>query len=350
MIEKKTPRDEGNKSRQLQGLLKPAADANSEIYSNIKRDKIRGTGEWILHDDVVAKWLGQAQCKITLIAGPHGAGKTFLASRLVEQLLSRTFMDSKDTARVSTAYFFCKARLLSLSTVPNMLRTIAYQIAVNDPAYLNHIQTLPKTTNLLYDNVNMLWTELFYRYFSSSRARGIVYIVVDAIDECDSDEVQSLWDAIKERPITPGADGGETSKFNLLFTMSTKEKATIMSSLGTRIAEVQLDASRGMADFSKFVRQRSRKAFASTTVSSTLLKDIRATVIEVAAGNYLHASLMIDRLSSLNREDLIRRSIANPTVNLDHAIRFTLFRLTDDLDAEAKRDFEVSLCIYSARG
>jgi len=275
-----------------------------------------------------------------VVTAPAGSGKTFAIARLVEELLSRYPQESKNSSRVSVAYYFCKERIQKLSSPAAMLRTVAYQIALNDAVYAKHIMDLAENDHGLRNaDAATLWVLLFYQFFQ--KPRGTAYVIVDAIDECDASAVQSLWTAVQQYTIKPRA--GEEGKLNLLFVLGSEGATTMSATLGSQITRVVLDEQKGIADLRKVVRKRANAAFANRMVPPAMMEDVQATVVRVANGNYLHASLLLDIVADMSRERSIRQFIADPPLDLNHAVDLTLKRLTKDLDPDEQQDFKVSL-------
>jgi len=325
--------------KRLQGLLKPAAQENTEIYSKIKKERTKGTAEWILKDPTIASWLDRKSDSITVVTAPAGSGKTFAIAKLVEELLTRYPQESNNSSRVSVAYYFCKERVQNLSSPAVMLRTIAYQIALNDTVYAKHVLDLAENdVELRNADVSLLWLLLFHRFFQD--ARGTAYILIDAIDECDASAVQSLWAAMEQYTIL--ASGGDEGKLKLLFVLGSAGAATMSATLGSQITQVVLDEQKGVADLRIVVRKRANAAFVNRMVPPVLMEEVQATVIKVANGNYLHASLIMDIVAAMSRESSIRQFIDDPPLDLDHAVSHTLKRLTKDLDQDEVQDFKVS--------
>lgn len=307
------------------------------MYDKIWKDRIKGSSDWILQEDIVKGWLECSHDQIVVVSGLPGSGKTFLAARMVGHLLSTPNQANKESTRLSAAYFFCKERLAALSKVATALKTVAYQLALNDLAYSKHILELARKESLPRSDISQIWKALFHDYFR--KARGTSFVVVDAIDECDEEEVKTLWEAVNQWPLATKSNG--PAKLRLFFTIRQDAASVIIDNLRDHCKQLALSASYYRADFRKFVGRRSRRAFATKMISASLMADIRYSVSDVADGNYLHASLTIERFASLPREDMIRKSIAEPPMALADVANFTLKHLMRNLSSERQADFEV---------
>ena len=93
-------------SRRLMEVLKPAI-ANVDAYNQMKSERLPGTGDWITGNDVIKQWL-DGPLNVTWLEGDAGTGKSFLATRIVEELLALHKQGVQDPSRISVAYFFCR--------------------------------------------------------------------------------------------------------------------------------------------------------------------------------------------------------------------------------------------------
>ncbi|GMF91910.1 unnamed protein product [Aspergillus oryzae] len=138
-----------------------------------------GTGQWLLDSDPFQQWLEQS--KTTLFCqGIPGAGKTIMASIVVNYL----GIKFKDDCHVAVAYIFCNFRRQNEQTSTDLLTSLLKQLACQTP-------TLPKCLKNLFGNhknqqtrptSDEIWTAL--HTIGSSYEK--VFIVIDALDECQS--------------------------------------------------------------------------------------------------------------------------------------------------------------------
>lgn len=144
-----------------------------------------GTGQWLLDSDPFQQWLEQS--KTTLFCqGIPGAGKTIMASIVVNYL----GIKFKDDCHVAVAYIFCNFRRQNEQTSTDLLTSLLKQLACQTP-------TLPKCLKNLFGNhknqqtrptSDEIWTAL--HTIGSSYEK--VFIVIDALDECQVSEVGVL--------------------------------------------------------------------------------------------------------------------------------------------------------------
>jgi predicted kinase len=64
-----------------------ARESNKAFYERIRNERVKGTTEWILEDTAVQSWF-QGGNPFVVVSGNTGNGKTFIASRIVEELIA----------------------------------------------------------------------------------------------------------------------------------------------------------------------------------------------------------------------------------------------------------------------
>ena len=152
--------------------LSAAEDSQEDYLHHIADIRQPRTCNWILEQDQVYSWIedekGDAVLWITAIPG---AGKTFLASLLVEHLQSRK--------EQTVLYYFCGQKS-SQDACASILRTLAIQLLRQnlDMGPLIHQAHFQKGFNRSGQGIKKMLTEILSNIKSTR-------IVLDGIDECD---------------------------------------------------------------------------------------------------------------------------------------------------------------------
>ncbi|KAH8656458.1 hypothetical protein BGZ61DRAFT_283976, partial [Ilyonectria robusta] len=107
----------------------------SEVYDEHEE----GTGEWLLCSDEFRKWI-ETKEEVLFCPGLPGAGKTFLASIVIQHLLDR-FGNKSD---VGIAYHYCDFRRQDYENASVILASILKQLA-------QCLGSLPDALSTLYD-------------------------------------------------------------------------------------------------------------------------------------------------------------------------------------------------------
>lgn len=134
-----------------------------------------GTGEWLLSSDEYQLWLQSAK-KTLFCPGIPGAGKTILASVVVEDLSKRFVEDTQ----IGLAYIYFNFRRHDEQKIEDLLANLLKQLAQRQPALPDCIKALhERQTRPSVDEISTALHSVCAVY---SRC----FIVVDALDECST--------------------------------------------------------------------------------------------------------------------------------------------------------------------
>ncbi|KAJ4146816.1 hypothetical protein LMH87_001375 [Akanthomyces muscarius] len=154
-------------------------------YSDLLKVRRRGTGQWFLDSAQYQTWLG-TQKQTLFCPGIPGAGKTILASIVVEDLFSRFENDQE----VGIAYLYCNFQRQDKQNFDDLLASLLRQLAQRRPSLPDELTTLhdkhkDKQTRPSVD-------EIVAGLQSVARIYSRIFIVVDALDECEKECMSKL--------------------------------------------------------------------------------------------------------------------------------------------------------------
>lgn len=189
-------RGDSAEHRQILEWLSPT-DFPAQQFDIINRRQ-EGTGQWFLDAPQVATWLSQNQATL-FCPGIPGAGKTMVAAIAIDYLLKSVQSSSQGVAYI---YFNYKAQ--EEHDTSKMLAAILKQLVHARPSLVGPVKQLherhaDRGTRPSSDEVFNALQDVLGHY-------PTVYIVVDALDECqDSDgtrrrfstklrDLQARWD------------------------------------------------------------------------------------------------------------------------------------------------------------
>lgn len=138
-----------------------------------------GTGEWLLASEEYKHWLRTPQATL-FCPGIPGAGKTICSAILVDDLITR-FEDKPD---VGIAYIYCNFNRQDEQKAQDLLSSLLKQLSqkrASVPDAVNDLYKRYKTasTRPRFDEISKALRSVVSTYSD-------VFIVVDAIDECES--------------------------------------------------------------------------------------------------------------------------------------------------------------------
>lgn len=322
----------------ISDILKPAK-ANMENYERYRSERIKSTADWVLDTKEVKSWIDR-QCPILWIHGDSGFGKTFLASRIIEALQEQYRQGVQDPSRVSVVYFFCRNLTEELRSVGSLLRTTAFQVALNDQAYAKQVLSGVANASLPGDDdIGGLWRSL-YQQPCKAAAESQVYMILDAVDECPDEQTEALITALQD--IAKSDTAAWPCNLRILFLSKADAGNDMASAFGDGFAKLVLDGSMNAGDITLLVQEKMRKTWKGKLINKQIYEEVRALVPAQAEGNFLWASLVVEQLSSLSREDVVRTALRSLRKGLPFAMLLTLKRLSRELDGDDLEDLNVS--------
>ncbi|KAJ7813599.1 hypothetical protein B0H14DRAFT_2852446 [Mycena olivaceomarginata] len=139
-------------------------------------------GLWFLQDKRFIEWENNAG--MLWIEGPSGAGKSVLSSTVIQKLFAdRSLFTDETKTPPAVAFFYFNFRDKHAQNVEIMLRRIVLQLSAASPHPYRILNDQYQVSNgqrlLSYQNLVEILKQLL-------QDLGRTYIVLDALDECDS--------------------------------------------------------------------------------------------------------------------------------------------------------------------
>ncbi|KAI9695891.1 MAG: hypothetical protein M1836_006008 [Candelina mexicana] len=183
--------DRDRASIQALFVTDPADDM--EMIANKKDKLLKTTDSWMLNDTTYLKWLNDNRSRVLWLHGDPGKGKTMLAIALIEEFTKKLQLDEKVPDK-ALLYFFCDNQDDRRKTASHILRGIIYQVLCQHPDLAVYLHNeYEKQQEQLFASRNSLQTlwRIFHTIIKNSGLQEI-YIVVDALDECDIDSLETF--------------------------------------------------------------------------------------------------------------------------------------------------------------
>ncbi|KAF2794499.1 hypothetical protein K505DRAFT_26200 [Melanomma pulvis-pyrius CBS 109.77] len=264
---------------------------------------------WILRHIEWQKWLSGTR-RFIWIHGIPGAGKTILASYIIEQI-----RNVSPTLHVKNAclYFYCSYRHTDNQT-SSFLRWMVSQLC-------RQLQYMPQDLLDLYNNNSDMTIEQLKAALSALLGEiGLVYVVLDAIDECNTKSDVRAIDA-------PGARRELLQLLESLLTDPEFDKVQIVAtSRNYRDIEDSLEPLSVPISMSNPLVDEDIRTYVGTQLrtndrfsrwSTTLLNDIKDALAEGAKGMFRWASCQIHILQRKRSESEIRKALKELPETLD---------------------------------
>ncbi|KAK0371731.1 hypothetical protein CLIM01_10909 [Colletotrichum limetticola] len=267
-------------SKRQQEILEWLTPSN---YSSQQRDyfstKHPETASWLLESKEF-EWVAN-RGQTLLCYGMPGAGKTIMTSVVIDHLIHRF----REEPGVGIAYVYCNFKETERQDCHDLLSSLAKQLAQSCSPFPQSLETLYNTHHKRRTSRTIQETVDLLQMISSCYER--VFIVVDALDECDRNARQAFLPEILRLQ--------QRSQVNIFAT--TREIPEILeskefeNSISVEIRAIQEDVLRYTSD-----RMTRMQSFVRNNLN--LQKEIRSTIAEKVNGMFLLARLLIDAWSN----------------------------------------------------
>lgn len=300
----------------------------------LKGERVSGTCEWILEQKEYTEWLKGESSKLLRLIGPPGIGKTMISSFLVDDLKKRS-QHSPDTV---LAFYFCDSKDEKRNSATAIIRGIIIQLLRQYPAMFKFIeQDYEQMGDRLCNSFDTLWRIL--RQILTEFVVGKVYVLIDALDECDKSSRESLLGGLNGLLRT-------RQHLNVMFLITYRPGSNVSSLVHDVSTFLKIDAGKIKADLSKFIEVKVDDLFRQKKFAAPLEKKIRQAFNERTQGTFLWASLIIRDISSTVSAHHVRPKLGEIPSGLSAVYE----RILSNIDKEYESDAIFILkCVIAAR-
>ncbi|KAI0886951.1 WD40-repeat-containing domain protein [Annulohypoxylon maeteangense] len=152
---------------------------------------------WILGHDSFLRWRDDTDCHLLWIKGDPGKGKTMLLCGIIDEM-----KDQFANKTYVLSFFFCQATDKRLNNAIGVLRGLIYLLIDQERSLLvSHVKDkYEHAGKSLFEDANAWFalSEMFTNIIQDPRLPNII-LVVDALDECETD-LYKLLDLIMKTP------------------------------------------------------------------------------------------------------------------------------------------------------
>ena len=263
-----------------------------------RSERVAKTCEWLLAEGQFAAWLNGKGAPLLHLIGRPGLGKTVIATFLVEELEEC----AKSSPNMTFAYYFCDNKNHKRKTATAIIRGLLRLLLLQHHELIELLKKDVKTTgDGFFEDFHGLW-ESFVKV-TNHRTAGEVYLLVDALDECEKDERKLLLKNFSRLFCSPS--NSETKKVKLLVTSRPEDDINLVKRNAPQISSaLQLDLKNDKIneDLSRFIEDKVNNTF--SWKGDNLVKHVRDVLIENAEGTFLWASFVLKDLESIPKDQV----------------------------------------------
>ncbi len=276
-----------------------------EDLSSVRRWWIPGTCDWLLHEPDIRSWLGtkQESC-VTWFSAPPASGKSTLSAHIISHL--------RDSG-VACQYFFFKFDDPSKRSLSTFLRSIAYQIARDIPAFKRSlIELSTEGFNLEKADSTLIWKTLFKSILFAMDVSIPLYWVVDALDESESPKALLL--------LLLNVISSQTPLRVLIFSRKTEPLSLAFGRLASSLP-LKLIEKDGFEFNSIDIHTLVEKEIKHMRGSDELRQRVAQTVESRAQGSFLWARLVLEDIINCHSEDAIQEALDDIPSDMNNLYR-----------------------------
>ncbi|KAL2862490.1 WD40-repeat-containing domain protein [Aspergillus lucknowensis] len=193
-------RDESKYNECLRALRVTDPRLDKKRIEDSEDHLLKDSYAWILNDRAFLSWRDNHDTRLLWIKGDPGKGKTMMMIGLVNELSKHL---EKRSGSGILSYFFCQSTDARLNNAGSVLRGLIYLLVDQQKTLLQYLQKAYDTEgDQLFQGPNAIYAlePILFDMLDGLSTR--VYLMVDGLDECDSD-LSRLLDLITRNVSKP---------------------------------------------------------------------------------------------------------------------------------------------------
>jgi hypothetical protein len=244
---------------------------------------------WIFKDQSFLNWCENDSYPVLWIHGDPGKGKTMMMIAIIAELTKR--LKAKPSEPGLLSYFFCQNTDQRLNTTTAVLRGLIFMLLRQQTTLIHHLRkrydeagdSFLQGPNTVYALFDLLFTIL------EDPKLPAVYLIVDALDECDTD-VHQLIERIVRMYSTPG---------KVKWIMSSRNEPAFRERLeqdGQLHTSLELNSTHVARAVDRFIDCKVDDLTRRKKYSKELSTYVKDSLVQKADGTFLWAALVCKAL------------------------------------------------------
>ncbi|KAL8647887.1 MAG: hypothetical protein Q9226_006245, partial [Calogaya cf. arnoldii] len=303
----------------------PAADRTIELYEEFRSKLVKGTGSWLQREPLFTTWTQQ---KVPILW----------------HLLRLYDKNHIETSGVSIAFFYIRENEQQLREPNTILKTLAWQIAENDPIFKKHAaEVCSSKRNII--SVGQTWANLFVAFYQSiANADRSAILVVDGLDEAPRAVRSTLLGLFKgllsvnAGRITLKGDMDFEREEKFIEVSRDKNQEDLDRYIEDRLSTLSIIKRLGELDKLEARKLMKKQSKPQAPVARRKLKD---KILSYADGVFLWAKLLLDQIHEKDYRE-IEKILSRPPSSLESMVK----HVCQHLSAE-EEDLELIKCLLT---
>ncbi|KAI1123673.1 hypothetical protein F5Y10DRAFT_47475 [Nemania abortiva] len=262
-------------------------------HDRVKEARTSDTCEWLLAHEKFHKWEDANSSMILWLQGSPGAGKTFLASRVIDHIRARP---RSPAYQEGFAFFYCdrneEQRRKPLSVLQSYVRQLSTTIG-NSRRIRGRLRDLCREKKRHASSLS--FSDCKEQLLESIKTYDVTTIVLDALDECEPDSRRQIFETI---------DFLLKSVDSLKVFISSRPDRDIRNRF-IHLPNIEIQATHTKRDIQKFVHEEVSKHENWNNMTLDLKNRITTILFTQSHGMFQWVFLQIKQLLVLETEEAI---------------------------------------------
>ncbi|OJD10872.1 hypothetical protein AJ78_08234 [Emergomyces pasteurianus Ep9510] len=312
-------------SQCLKDLWQTNPEHDKERIQLSKGGLLKDSYIWILENPDFQKWCDNQQSRLLWIKGDPGKGKTMLLCGIIDEL-KRSI-----TKPWLLAFFFCQATDSRTNNAVDVLRSLIYQLASQQPSLIGHLRKeYDRQGKEVFEGINA-WIVMsgIFTSILGDQILGGACLIIDALDECTTD-LTLLLDLIVQTSATHS---------NIKWAVSSRNWPSIEDYLNTATRKVRLSLELNeesiSAAVSIYIQHRVEKLAKLKGYGKEIQHTVQSYLLSNANNTFLWVALVCQELASpkVRLHHTLSKLRAFPP-GLDPLYQRMMDQISDSEDAE----------------
>ena len=231
------------------------------------------------------------------IKGGAGKGKTMMSIGLIERL---SLLQDESTV---VTYFFCQNADYELNTIEAILKGLILQLVNQQKELKISLRSRWDTTNERFKEEITSWRalwDIFLEMLEHCKCKR-VYVVVDALDECQDDGIADLLKLL----VRTGLHRPSKIKWLLTSRPLDSGERELLSGSDQVLVSLELNSKHVSEAVQIYITSKMDELDRRCSYGETLRRKIQNELTEKAEDTYLWVSLVCKRLESVHRDEAL---------------------------------------------
>ena len=244
------------------------AESCSSDYALARQKCKTDTGQWFLESEAFSRWKDDPQT--IWLHGISGCGKTILCSTAIEHLRYEYGQDHES----GIIYFFFDFQDVRKQHPRDLLKFLLEQLAAENENAIDSLQDLFRSCRSGQDTPTH--DQLIKACTEAADSYGDIFIIIDALDECQQSEFTELGATLK------ALQKGIHNAHIMTFSQPTQGIRELMGSLARQ--KISIEGLHVEEDIGLYVRDRLHGSEGLALFSADHLHKVEARLIKASGG------------------------------------------------------------------